>query len=101
MRLIPALLLLLFLAGLADEARAAEEVFVLENGTVFRGYVVKAGDREIEVKLSGFGRAANVTLERSRIVNRFTPVLASRIEDKEPPAFEDWSAQAKKVGQDS
>lgn len=97
MRLAP-LLLLLFLAGLAREARAAEEVFVLENGTVFRGHVIRAEDDEIEVKLSGFGRAALVTLDRRRIVNRFTPVMAPTLEDKEPPAFQDWSASARKVG---
>lgn len=93
-----ALLCLLLLAS-ARPAAAAEEVFVLENGTVFRGRVVKAGERQLEVKLSGFGRSARVTIDRSRIVNRFTPVTAPEVDQEEKPSFDDWSASARRVGE--
>ena len=54
-------LLLLLLLATAGSAVAGEEVFVLENGTVFRGSVVQGDERQLEVKLSGFGRAATVS----------------------------------------
>jgi hypothetical protein len=66
-------LLVLVVAGLlaaAPRSARAEELFVLDNGTVFRGEVLRETEDELVVKLAGFGRDARVTLEKKRIVRR-------------------------------
>lgn len=88
------------LAALAGRARAAEEVIVLDNGTVFRGHVISQRDGEIELRLSGFGRDATVTVAQSRIVSRFVPVRAEHKPDREETPFSDWAGQARVVETD-
>ena len=58
---------------LAGPARA-EEALILENGAVLRGTVVREDDREVLFQLAGVGKESRVTVERSRIVQRFTTV---------------------------
>ena len=51
---------------------AAEEAVVLDNGTVLRGFVVREDVTTIQLRLSGVGRDNRVTIERDRIVQRFS-----------------------------
>ena len=93
------LLLLALLLGLAaPSAWASEEVFVLDNGSTFRGQVIRATDDDVQVQLAGFGRNATVTLARNRIVTRFVPVDTSiRAETVRIPDA-DWTAESKEAG---
>ena len=94
-RLCHLLLALACLAVLvAARAHAQEEVFVLDNGTTFRGEVVRANDEDVEVRLSGFGRNASVTLARARIVTRFVPVDARTLPEAVRLPDADWAAQS-------
>lgn len=91
----------LLLAGLllllaASTARAAEEVFVLDNGSVFRGHVVRQEEDVVRVRLSGFGRDAIVALETHRIVNRFVPAAAPAPDVQPQTAFADWTASTRR-----
>lgn len=69
-------------AWLARSARA-EEALILENGAVLRGSVVREDDREILFQLTGVGKESRVTVERSRVVQRFVTVDPHRAP---PPA---------------
>lgn len=92
------LFLLLALWTLAARpARAAEEVFVLDNGSVFRGHVVRVEDETVRVRLSGFGRDAIVALEKARIVNRFVPAAAPPVTSQPQTAFKDWTAATRQA----
>ncbi len=95
------LLLLALLLGLAaPAARASEEVFVLDNGSTFRGQVIRATDDDVQVQLAGFGRHATVTLARNRIVTRFVPVDTSARTEKVRIADADWTAESKEADAD-
>lgn len=74
-----------FFAYAATRARA-EEGFVLDNGAVLRGTVVREDDKEIVFRLTGVGRVNHVTIEKSRITQRFVTVdsKATRPEDRDP-----------------
>jgi len=74
-----------FLAFRASRARA-EEGFVLDNGAVLRGTIVREDDKEIVFRLTGVGRENRVTIEKSRISQRFVTVdsKATRPEDAGP-----------------
>jgi hypothetical protein len=74
-----------FLAFYASRARA-EEGFVLDNGAVLRGTVVREDDKEVVFRLTGVGRENRVTIEKSRITQRFVTVdsKATRPEDGDP-----------------
>lgn len=54
----------------APPARA-EDAFVLDNGAVLRGTVLRENDKEVEFRLEGIGRDGRVTIEKSRIAQRF------------------------------
>lgn len=80
-----ATLLAVFAAFVALAPRAqAEDAFVLDNGAVLRGTVLREDDKEIVFKLEGIGRDGRVTIEKSRIAQRFVtkdphgPVVASK-----------------------
>ncbi len=96
-RLLTAVLLLLALGAFATAAHASEEIIVLDNGAVFRGHVVQERDGEVELRLSGFGRDATVTVQKARIVSRFVPVRAESHKDHQDSAFSDWSAAAQSI----
>jgi hypothetical protein len=49
----------------------AEEAFVLDNGSVLRGVVVRDDGGALEIRLSGRGMRGTVSVERTRIVQRF------------------------------
>lgn len=61
---------LLALLGWALPA-CAEEVFVLENGSVLRGNAVRETPDGLVIRLSGFADDARVTVATSRIVRRY------------------------------
>lgn len=67
--LIPIAVLLLILA--APEAEA-EEMFVLDDGVVLRGFVVREedGGQRLVIRLAGFASVNTITVEASRIVRR-------------------------------
>jgi hypothetical protein len=88
------LLVLFLLVSTAAAARAAEEVFVLDNGSVFRGHVVQDGEQVVRLRLSGFADAV-VNLERSRIVNRFVPATAPPAPSRPQTSFDDWMASTR------
>lgn len=92
----PVLLLLVLLLPLlaAPAAWAVEEVFVLDNGTTFRGQVIRSGDSDIQIRLAGFGRNASVTLATARIVTRFVPVDTTARTTKTALPDADWTADA-------
>ena len=92
--LLPALVLLL-LASLAWPA-AAEEVFVLDNGEVLRGWVVREDEEAIHVRLSGFVGEARIQIPAKRVVRRFLSVEKSS-ERPETPEPDDWARTAKHV----
>ena len=87
----------ILLASAAPAAWAVEEVFVLDNGSTFRGQVIRADEADVEVQLSGFGRNARVTLARTRIVTRFVPVDTSARTEKVRIADADWTAEAQEA----
>ena len=92
--LLPVLVVLL-LASLAQPA-AAEEVFVLDNGEVLRGWVVREDGDVLHVRLSGFMGEARVQIPSKRIVRRFLSV--ERTSDRpETPEPDDWARTAKHV----
>lgn len=86
---------LLLALALPRAALAEEEVFVLDNGSTFRGHVIRANDDDVEVQLAGFGRNASVTLARARIVTRFVPVDTSPRTTKVRLPDADWTADSK------
>ncbi|HVG92884.1 MAG TPA: hypothetical protein VND21_00435 [Planctomycetota bacterium] len=49
----------------------AEEAFVLDNGSVLRGVVLRDDGAALEIRLSGRGMRGTVMVERTRIVQRF------------------------------
>lgn len=61
----------------AGPARA-EEAVVLDNGTVLRGSVVREDVTTIQLRLSGVGRDNRVTIEKDRIVQRFSTAVAPK-----------------------
>ncbi len=71
------LLAALLLALLLAPAVRAEEAVVLDNGTVLRGSVIREDVTTIQLKLSGVGRDNRVTVEKDRIVQRFTTATAT------------------------
>lgn len=79
-RLLPLCLLLSALFVGVDAY--ADEVFVLDNGFVVRGRVVREDDKEIVVKLKGFAKANTITLTPSEIVRRFDDAPARGHRDK-------------------
>lgn len=87
-RLRPLLLLAVsFVVLAAWRPVCAEEAFVLENGTVLRGTVVREDDRTLEVRLSGLGVESKITVARDRIVQRFATNDPRRAA-VEPPRIE-------------
>jgi hypothetical protein len=80
-------LLILFLAGDVE----AEEIFVLDNGVVLRGRVVREDDKRIVVQLSGFAEQNTVTVRATDLVRRFTSI-DPRASRKRPPAAGDASS---------
>jgi len=56
----------------------AEEAVVLDNGTVLRGSVVREDVTTIQLRLSGVGRDNRVTIEKDRIVQRFSTAVAPK-----------------------
>jgi len=83
LRSVPLLLAIvgaLFALGHAPRA-GAEEAVGLENGTVLRGAVVREDVTTIQLRLSGIGRDNRVTIEKDRIVQRFS----TSAETKRPP----------------
>ena len=91
-------LAVLVLAVAARRARAAEEVFVLDNGSVFRGHVLRQDEGRVEVRLAGFGRDSVLSIETRRIVSRFVPVRAAGPGEGLSTGIEDWSASARPTG---
>jgi len=87
--------LLLLAVALARPA-AAEEVFVLDNGEVLRGWVIRDDGDVLLVRLSGFMGEAKVQLKSERILRRFvsTEKGSDRPETPEPT---DWARTAKHV----
>ena len=65
-------------ALLAATPAWAEEVFVLDNGNVVRGRVVRESEDEIVIRLSGFVNENRITLRPSEVVRRFTSVDPNR-----------------------
>jgi cbb3-type cytochrome oxidase subunit 3 len=87
--------ILLLLASLARPA-AAEEVFVLDNGEVLRGWVVREDEEVVHVRLSGFMGEARVQFPAKRIVRRFLSVEKSS-DRPTTPKPDDWARTAKHV----
>lgn len=52
----------------------AEEVFILDNGNVVRGRVVREDEEQVVVRLAGFAVENRITLKSSEIVRRFLSV---------------------------
>ncbi len=50
----------------------AEEIFVLDNGTVLHGFVSRDGEEELTIRLVGLGKPVHVTVRRDQIVERHT-----------------------------
>jgi hypothetical protein len=48
----------------------AEEIFVLDNGTVLHGFVSREGEEELTIRLVGLGKPVHVTVRREQIVER-------------------------------
>lgn len=71
MRVLLCLACLLLGLALSAPAAQAEEVFILENGVVLRGFVVREADDKLVVRLSGFTEINQVTVRRSEIVRRY------------------------------
>lgn len=61
---------LVAVVSLAGSARA-EEAVILDNGAVLRGSVVREDAKEVVFRLDGIGRDSRVTIEKSRIAQRF------------------------------
>jgi hypothetical protein len=70
-RTLPLILALVLIALTASPAAAGEEVFVLDNGMVLRGYEVRNDADGLVVRLSDFAGDARVTVAASRIVRRY------------------------------
>ena len=88
-------LVLVLLACLARPA-AAEEVFVLDNGEVLRGWVVREDGDIVQVRLSGFAGEARIKIPAKRIVRRFLSV-ERRWERPQKPDPDDWARTAQHV----
>jgi hypothetical protein len=71
--LLPLAAALLALVAVAAVARA-EEVFVLDNGTVLRGTVVHEDARRVVVRLTGLAVDNTLTLEPKEITRRYVAV---------------------------
>lgn len=85
----------LLLASLALPA-AAEEVFVLDNGEVLRGWVVREDEKVVHVRLSGFMGEARIQIPAERVVRRFLSV--EKTSDRpETPDPDDWARTAQHV----
>lgn len=71
--LLPSLLLALLTIGFVWFAPAveAEEVFVLDKGSVVRGIAITETDEKVVVRLSGFLEENTITLRRSEITRRY------------------------------
>lgn len=74
MRPLPTLLVAAALLLLSAPEARAEDVFVLDNGVVVRGFVVREEGERLVVRLTGFAEANTVTLRTSEIVRRFASV---------------------------
>src|SRR5262245_50878624 len=61
------------LATFAPSA-AAEEAIVLDNGTILRGNVVREEGSSVVFQLAGVGNDSRVTVEKTRIVQRFQTI---------------------------
>ena len=59
----------LLLLCVPEDARA-EEIFVLDNGTVLHGFVSREGEEELTIRLVGLGKPVHVTVRRDQIVER-------------------------------
>jgi hypothetical protein len=69
-----ALAAVLVLLAAAGRRAAAEDVLVLDNGSVLRGVVVKETDKTIVLRMSGFIEDARVTVDVRRIVRRYVSI---------------------------
>ena len=77
--------LALFLLALGTAVPAwAEEVFVLENGSVVRGRIVRHEADSIVVRLSGFATENRITIRNSEIVRQYTAVDPKRRPGDQP-----------------
>lgn len=89
------LAVVLLLASLAGPA-VAEEVFVLDNGEVLRGWVVREDAEIVHVRLSGFMGEARIQIPAKRVVRRFLSV--EKTSDRpETPDPDDWARTAQHV----
>ncbi len=70
------ILLIICLTGSAwlacAPAAEADEIFVLDNGVVLRGYAMSETDDSIVVRLTGMHADNRITVRRSEIVRRYT-----------------------------
>ncbi len=71
MRLLLSILLLALGLGLFASAAQAEEVFILRNGAVVRGFVVRETEEKLVVRLAGFTEVNQVTVRKSEIARRY------------------------------
>ena len=91
-RLLPLLCVLALLVGAAPAAWA-EEVFVLDNGNMVRGRIIRQDAEHVVVRLAGFVEENRITLRTSEIVRQYTSVDPLRrpgpgpmVEDQVMPA---------------
>jgi hypothetical protein len=71
------ILTIALLAAAAGLARA-EEMLVLDNGTILQGTVLRDADGVIQFRLSGVGTESRVEVRRDRIVKRFSTLDPSK-----------------------
>ena len=72
----------------------AEEIFLLDNGEVLHGHVVREDDEAVTVRLLGFRGEARVDIPRTRIKRRFVSVDQT---PRAPRGEKDWMADARHV----
>ncbi|MHC5010750.1 MAG: hypothetical protein ACYTG6_07330 [Planctomycetota bacterium] len=82
--------------ALAAEARA-EEVLVLEDGSVLRGTILKETPEVLVIRMSGLTEEVRLSVEKSRIVRRFTSTAPTMSLKPPLPEHPDWSANATPV----
>lgn len=93
-RLAP-LLGVLLLAAAVTQARA-DEIFVLDNGEVLKGWVIQERDSDVHVRLTGFVRNASVHIPQTRILRRYR-VDRLPEEPRDARAPTDWARAAHRV----
>jgi hypothetical protein len=71
------ILTIALLAAATGRARA-EEMLVLDNGTILQGTVLRDADGVLQFRLSGVGTESRVEVRRDRIVKRFSTLDPSK-----------------------